>query len=168
MTSIMIEAYKYILREVALMKRALPVLVAVLLISIYGCSGGGGGNMLPVTPDETGRPASGYAHAPHNTWGLYQFAAYPAARMLEVVPLRAGNMHLNALRFLEPPPMAYLTVENIEFNANIIEVDVGLRHPFLGLNQFTGFDVCGILISNGTITGFDDSSIVMAGKPGDT
>jgi hypothetical protein len=33
--------------------------------------------------------------------------------------------------------------------------------------MFTGFDVCGILISNGSISGFDDPALVMAGD-GDT
>ncbi len=72
-------------------------------------------------------------------------------------------MHLNALPFLEPPALVFLSLETLQFNGDIIEADIGLRHPFLGLTEFTGFDVCGVLISNGSISGFDDSALVMAG-----
>lgn len=82
--------------------------------------------------------------------GLYQFTANPAAKTLDAIPLRATELHLNALPFLEPPPLVNLTIENLQFNGNIIEVDIGLRHPFLGLNEFTGFDVCGVFITNGS------------------
>lgn len=100
-------------------------------------------------------------------WGFWQLTADPVAKTLEAAPLRVADMHLNALPFLEPPPLLNLTLESIEFNGNIIEADIGLRHPFLGLNEFSGFDVCGILISNGTISGFSDADLVMAGD-GDT
>lgn len=76
-------------------------------------------------------------------------------------------MHLNALRFLEPPPYIYLTLESVQFNGNLISVDIGLRHPFLGLTRYTGFDVCGVLISNGAVSGFNDPDLVMTGE-GDT
>jgi hypothetical protein len=72
-------------------------------------------------------------------------------------------MHLNALPFLEPPPLVNLTLESLIFNGNIIDANIGLRHPFLGLSEFTGFDVCGVLITNGSVTGFSDPKIRMAG-----
>jgi hypothetical protein len=100
-------------------------------------------------------------------WGLWQFIADPEAATLDVVHLRIGDMHLNALGFLEPPPLVNLTLESLEFNGNIIEADIGLRHPFLGLTEFTGFDVCGILITNGSCSGFEDADLIMAGD-GDT
>jgi hypothetical protein len=71
------------------------------------------------------------------------------------------------LPFLEPPPFVNLTLDSLEFNGNLIEADIGLRHPFLGLTEFTGFDVCGVFISNGSSTGFTDPDLVMAGS-GDT
>jgi len=103
----------------------------------------------------------------HMCWGLWQFAADPAKGTLDVVQLRASDMHLNALVFLEPPPLLNLTLESLEFNGNIIDADIGLRHPFLGLTEFTGFDVCGVLITNGTNEGFSDTDLRIAG-PGDT
>lgn len=103
----------------------------------------------------------------HTLWGFYQFTANPDEETLEYVPLRTGELHLNVLPFLEPPPLVYLSLESLEFNGNIIEAGIGLRHPFLGLTEFSGFDVCGIFITNGSYTGFTDTGIRYAG-PGDT
>ncbi len=68
------------------------------------------------------------------------------------------------LPFLEPPPFVYLSLESLEINGNIVEADIGLRHPFLGLTEFTSFDVCGILISNGSVSGFDEADLLMPGQ----
>lgn len=103
----------------------------------------------------------------HQAWGLWQFTADPGAKTLDVMQLRTGSFHLNVLPFLEPPPLVNLTIENLEFNGNIINVDIGLRNPFVGFTKFTGFDVCGILITNGSETGFNDPDLRMPGD-GDT
>ena len=141
------------------------ILIAVLIAVTLGCSGTG--NDIPTMTSDNKLSASGSNAGSHQTWGLWQFIADPRNETLEVVQLRIGNMHLNALPFLEPPPLTNLTLESVQFNGNIIEVDIGLRHPFLGLNKFTGFDVCGILIANGSVSGFDDPDILMTGD-GDT
>jgi Tol biopolymer transport system component len=138
------------------------------MLLIWGCSGGSGDTVMPTVPIETERPASTGDYGAHCTWGMYQFVVDLDTQTLDAVPIRVGNMHLNALAFVEPPPLVFLTLETLQFNGDIIEADIGLRHPFLGLTQFTGFDVAGILISNGTITGFTDPDIVMAGNPEDT
>ncbi len=109
----------------------------------------------------------GDVHSSHQNWGVWQFTAVPDERLLDVVQLRTGNMHVNVLVFLEPPPLVYLTLDSIEFNGDIIDCVIGLRHPFLGLDEFTGFDVCGVLITNGSVSGFEDPALVMAGE-GDT
>ncbi len=129
-----------------------------------GCSGGTASDIA--APIDTGREQVS-ASASHLNWGLWQFIADPAAETLDVIPLREGDFHLNALVFLEPPALVYLSLETLQFNGNLIDADIGLRHPFLGLNEFTGFDVCGILITNGSYNGFGDPSIRFAGE-GDT
>ena len=100
--------------------------------------------------------------------GLWQFEADPTAGTLDATPLREAAMHLNALPFLEPPPLYYLTIESpVEFSGNLVDVDIGLRHPFPGLKEFTGFDARGIIITSGNKSGFHDSGIRYAG-PGST
>jgi hypothetical protein len=158
--------------------------IAILMvIMLIGCSGSGG--QLPSMPDygkDTGGGFDGfdatsgegveirdvvYDQGGHITWGLFQFILNPTGEAVDIVQLRTGAIHLNAIKFLEPPPGVYLSVGNIHFSGNILDVDVSLRHPFLGLTEYTGFDVTGIMITSGSYSGFSDTDIVYAG-PGDT
>ena len=145
------------------MPKSLLLIILVVTLMLLGCSSGSSVDVT--TPDEPMDKSA--TETSHSLWGLWQFTADPVTGTLDVVPIRTAEMHLNALPFLEPPPLLYLTLETLEFNGDIIDVDIGLRHPFVGLTQFTGFDVCGILISNGSYGGFTDSDIHYAG-PGDT
>ncbi len=143
------------------MKRITLLITIMALVVAFGCSSGAD------NPVAVGDVQHNPAQACHYTWGLWTFSADPEAGTLDVTRIRGGDMHLNALQFLEPPPLVNLTLESVQFNGNIVEADIGLRHPFLGLNEFTGFDVCGILITSGSVDGFTDPDIVMASE-GDT
>ncbi len=132
------------------------ITAVVVLLMLVGCSGDGGALAPP-------KDIERITHGNHAMLGMWQFTADPVAETLDIVPMRVSGMHLNALPFLEPPPFLNLTLESLEFNGDILEADIGLRHPFLGLTRFSGFDVCGVLITNGSITGFDNSDLVMAG-----
>ncbi len=104
----------------------------------------------------------------HALLGYYTFICDPNNSTVEVVTLRGSALHLNALKFLEPPPNLHLSLEGpVYFNGDVIDVNIGLRNPYLGLVEFTGFDICGIVITRGSLTGFHDPGIVMAGE-GDT
>ncbi len=140
------------------------IIIAIFaaIIAMYGCSSGNGTPVTPVEQRDVVASASS-----HYNWGMWQFTADPASETLDVVPLRVADLHLNAMPFLEPPAKLYLTIETLEFNGDIIDIDIGLRHPFLGMDKYTGFDVCGIFITKGNKTGFDDPDLVMAGE-GDT
>ena len=132
----------------------IPLLFLTLVVT-WGCSNSGVGLTSPA--EEISRDAS--TGMSHQLWGYWQFTADPDAGTLEAIPLRTADGHLNVLPFLEPEPLVYLTLENIEFDGDIIEADIGLIHPFSGLVEFTGFDVCGIVISRGSESGFSDSKI---------
>jgi len=146
------------------MKNYLLLPLAVLLsVYIAGCSAGG--DAIAPAADKVINEIT--THSTNQCLGLWQFIANPEAETLEIIQLRCGAFHLNALPFLEPPALVNLTLESLKFNGNIIEADIGLRHPFLGLTEFTGFDVCGIFITNGSVTGFSDADLRIAGS-GDT
>jgi len=145
--------------------RFLALIIIIFCTGVTGCSHGEGSQ--PVAAPIEGQddiPAS-WGETSHMSWGLWQFIADPAAGTLDAKPLRQGAIHLNALKFLEPPPLAYITFESKpKFSGDIVDVDIGLRHPFLGQTQYSGFDVCGILISNGSLSGFEDGSIIIPWK----
>ncbi len=143
------------------LKLSIGVLSLIFIVG-FGCSSGDG--FTPVSPEQPGLTRA--SDVSHSCWGFYQFVCDPEAGTIDIIPLREAYMHLNALPFLEPPPLLNLTLESLEFNGDLIEADIGLRHPFLGLDEFSGFDVCGIVISNGSYTGYSDTDIRIAG-PGD-
>ena len=147
-------------------KKVLLVVALGLVAAAWGCSHG----MAPIEPSmvATPTPAEAATSDPHGLWGLYALACDLAAGTIDIEPLREAEMHLNALHFLEPPAYVNVTLESKpKINGNILDIDIGLRHPFLGQNIYTGFDVCGIMFSHGSVTGYADPDVIMAGE-GDT
>ncbi len=141
----------------------IPLVVLILLLVFsLGCSRGGS----PAAPETNGME-KGALDSSHYTWGVFTFICDPVSSSIDIVTMREATLHLNALPFLEPPPLGLLTIESLEFNGNIADVDIGLTHPFLGLTEFTGFDVCGIMFSHGSVDGFHDPELAIAGE-GDT
>lgn len=138
------------------------LVTAIVFVLCLGCAGSAGDTpMLPTTSDAPRAPA--IEESSHFICGLWRFAADPESGTLEVTPLRSAALHANVVPFLEPPPGYRLKVSNIFFDGTICDVDVSLTHPFPGLSEYTGFDVCGIMITNGTSTGFHDPDLIMAG-----
>ena len=149
--------------EVKPMRWLFLALVAGIFIAA-GCSGANG---IPSTPGTETLKSGNSPEESHALWGLWQGIIDPSAETIELTPSRIADFHLNALPFLEPPPLLNLSLESLQFNGDIIEADIGLRHPFLGLTEFTGFDVCGVFITDGSMSGFTDADIALAGD-GDT
>jgi hypothetical protein len=135
----------------------------ITILAIVGCTTAN----TPVTPSQPTHPVSASVQKqPHSLWGLWQITADPIANTLTAIPLRTGNMHVNALVLLEPPAGLRLKISNLVFIDKICDVDVTLIHPYPGLSQYIGFDVAGILISKGTLAGFHDPDLIMP-APGD-
>jgi len=143
--------------------KSLIIIFPVVLFLFLGCSH----NVDPTGPIAGTYGGQDHLSA-HNLFGLYTFICCPEEDAVEVMPLRNSELHLNALKLLEPPPYLYLTLESKPtFSGNVLDVDIGLTHPFSNQAVYTGFDVCGIVFAHGTLTGFSDPSIVTAGT-GDT
>ena len=145
-------------------KQSAVILLAGILMAI-GCSQG---EAVVAPAVDASREVISSESSNHQLLGLYTFACDPASGAVDAVPLRESELHLNALTLLEPPPLVLLTIEGKPiFNGNILDVNIGLRNPYIALNQYTGFDVCGIVFTHGSLSGFADPDIVMAGA-GDT
>ena len=84
--------------------------------------------------------------------GLWQFTIDPVQKSLDCVPLRAIQTHMNALTFMEPPAGVLLKIDQVvSVVSGEITVDIALTHPYPGANFAAAFDVCGILISHGSL-----------------
>ena len=154
--------------------RILSVIFSSLLIFlIIGCSAGNN----PVIPDDnlTDPDHSHIADSFNNNvlWGYYSVSINADTLMADVIPLRGASFTANVTRFMQPPMsptnMVSFTVDIADSDpgTGFFAVDVTLRHPFPGLYYYNGFDVRGIMMAYGSVTGDHDSSVFMTGD-GDT
>jgi hypothetical protein len=126
-------------------------LIAVLL---NGCSGSSGSPSLP-SPLERNRRHTVAQDSSRFVWGLWEIGIDAAGTTVEIVPLRGPQMTVDVVKFLQPPSPAgnciSVSVKDIsEFKSEgRIVLDVGLKHPFPGYDQFTGFDVYGVFVHRG-------------------
>jgi len=161
---------------------SLFVLVFILLVGATGCSGGGNN---PASPDPGGSTGTqlGMASArdsadvtgssdlrqnPHQLWGLYEVSVDADEGSIEIVPIRTAAIHLNAVKLLEPggKPGGLQVAGPLEWSdgKTVLDVDIRIVHPFPDAMQFSGFDVKGIVITSGTVTGLSDPDLVMSGS----
>jgi hypothetical protein len=89
-------------------------------------------------------------------WGIYEIEWNSDLEAFEILPVRTIQFQANVTRFLQPPssPTNLLSVV-IKPGSNLlngyVDVDVTIRHPFVGLKKFRGFDVRGIVMGNGSL-----------------
>jgi hypothetical protein len=68
-----------------------------------------------------------------------------------LVPKRGSRFHLNALKFLESYCADCLQIVDLTNNGDgTVDLTVRITHPFLGHPEYTGFDVKGIIMFNGS------------------
>ncbi len=148
--------------------RLLHWLIAGLILSLaLGCSRATG----PTTPDESPGDLTALADAsPADSstgtrylWGYWSLVIDPEAQTIEAVPLRSNSLHVNVVKFLEEG-LLFISFANLTYGTDTVDLDVQLQHPFPGLNQYTGFDVRGIFITPGSVTGYSDYGIILAGE----
>ena len=72
---------------------------------------------------------------------------------MEMVPARGVEIHLNARQFLEDAPCQdCLKVVKVQkdMSSMVLTATIQMTHPFTGLAKYTGFDVRGVVITNGS------------------
>ena len=146
-------------------------LVFFLALMIIGCTSG-----TPTTPDstpalDTGRETvSGAGN--HALWGVWDISIDPETLTAEIIPVRGPQFTCNVTRLMQPPSSPIHMVKILvgggsDPSTGYFEVEVQLTHPFPGMNQFSGFDVRGILMADGTNEGMHDPTASRSGT-GDT
>ena len=129
----------------------------ILGLSLLGCSGGGGGPLMPdmagtdveITPAAGGQAGARLdKEGNHALWGLWLMNVNEDHTRIEPIPLREAGFHFNVVGYLENPPGTQLIrVSNPSWTEDdTLMVDIQLIHPFGAKPALTGFDVRGIAI----------------------
>ena len=134
------------------------LIVTCVVLVLTGCSGGSG-PFVPGTepgPFDISNPISDRNATESNHVCLFYSLIYidatnPDEIKFEIVPLRAGSIHMNILKFLETG-ICIDCFKIVGFNfpkPGVLDVDIEITHPFTDLH-FTVFDVRGIMMFNGS------------------
>lgn len=157
------------------MRFKLIFITAFIIAIISGCSGV---SQSPVSPsDTTSNAISSGMSVDKHLWGYWNVAIDTVSGGVELIPLRGAEFTANVVNFLQPPAgsIANLQVQITDLTnfpgEGRLTVDVTLKHPFPGLDEYTGFDVYGVFVHTGgmvfmhgneaiTITDGDTSAIL--------
>ncbi len=144
---------------------------AVLLIAgmfAVACSSGTSSPILPGTgnPELTSGSTGIQRDATSKgTWGIWEVSIDTATWDVTIVPLRGTQFTVDVVTFLQPPDgnPSNLSIDVTDvsgyFDQGLITVLAGLRHPFAGLDMYTGYDVYGALMSPGSLFGSYDADV---------
>jgi len=123
----------------------------IILIAVPGCSEGPSPTSPDVEPTQSGQGSSGSLQA--QLWGYWDITIDTSTGEVTAVPDRSAMFSANVVTFLNSNPA------NLSFQINKIvqgadytdiDINIGLTHPFPGLNQYDGYDVRGIFIGDGS------------------
>ncbi len=137
------------------MKRLSIVVSLLILILLASCSGASSAGVQPDPLEISSVPKIERQSDPHSPqlWGLWQVEWNPEENRFDTAPLRSVMFACNVIKFIN----AYDT--NLIIKVNSMEhepgwmnadLDIGLRHPFLGFDCYTGFDVMGVFMGQGS------------------
>jgi len=152
-------------------------LALALIFIISGCSGSGGNPITPGSPvpdqgltgstpqdmPDADRSADGGFRA---LWALYDITIDSDTLAVEITPIRHEAFTFNVTRFLQPPAgdasnLGIALVDTSQFqSAGRIDLDISFTHPFPSLPKTRGFDVMGVFMSDGSIEGEQDPSVL--------
>ncbi|HDS29785.1 MAG TPA: hypothetical protein ENN67_01950, partial [Firmicutes bacterium] len=136
----------------------IPFGITILAAMIIGCSN----STAPVEPSNTpdiSRPRLSETDSNRALWGMWHCEIDPETLQVEIIPVRTADFTCNVTKFLQPPNapmhMLYITIlSGSNPSEGYIIADVTVRHPFVGIAYYRGFDVRGILMSDGsTVSG---------------
>jgi len=138
-----------------------------IIAFIFGCSNGSSPITLPNEEDTSSLSPATQSVAENQSnrhlWGLWEIQIDAITGAHEIIPLRTVEWHVNCITFLERSGTSTIKLSDVLVDGSYVDVNVGLTHPFPGLNQYCGFDVRGIFIGDGSFDEFaSDGDLVMA------
>ena len=132
-------------------------LIALVGMLICGCSGKSSQPITPDTPESSPGITYDNSLAVNSTGGGHRLLNYgfiyinPDEGVVDLIPVRAGEFHLNILKLLEVGPCTdCFRIVGFNFpQPDLLDLDVRIDHPFDFLD-LSVFDVRAILMFNGS------------------
>jgi len=132
-------------------------LLILMMLVISACSGGSDPISGSLTGGDEGLTSPRAANLESTTmlWGYWNIGIDTETDMVEILPMRGAMMHVNAVLWMQPPAgsVANLGIAIIDDSEYIstgeLSIDVSLSHPFPGLDQYSGFDIMGVFMTDG-------------------
>ncbi len=152
-----------------------PMMATLLvLLVLAGCTAAG---ESPITGDVEGTPNGHISSMVSDPgagtfcWGMWEVSIDPVEGTYEIRPVRDAEFMVNVVMFLQPPAgnLNNLILRKMMVDMTsepgyiIVDVDVGLKHPFPGLMRYTGFDVRGVFMQNGQYISELDAMLTYGG-----
>ena len=128
-------------------------LTAILVAIAVGCAHDATAPVAPdaLAPGTTMTQCNATVEDNHRLWAEFTLFIDAERERVDVVPRRDMHLHLNSLKFLEDYCKNCLEIISIKNNGDsTIDLTVGISHPFPGYPEYTGFDVKGIIMFNGS------------------
>ncbi len=100
-------------------------------------------------------------------WGMWEYHIDLDEMSVDITPLREAELTCNVNRFIDGPPLCLTTeIEQVDEHPDFVDItlNVGIRHPFPGLGVYTGFDVIGVFMGDGTSTWIGPDGFAIAGE----
>jgi hypothetical protein len=131
------------------------ILIGILILAFIttgiGCASVNPVGTNPSSPQSAA--TSGEESGSRVLWGLWNCYLSPDGTSIEIEPLRTATFTANVNKVLEGKN-GNLAIKNIDlsnlFTDGSLNCTVTLTHPFPGLHKYDGFDVYGILMSDGS------------------
>ena len=130
-------------------------LLASLILAVSSCSGNTNSSAQPnmkansaVTPLE-----EQFSSGNTNLWGFWAVSWNPAQNNFDAVPLRSAMLACNVIKFINASDSnLIIKVNSVDHQSNWVDfdLDIGFKHPFPGLDIYTGFDVMGVFLGRGS------------------
>jgi hypothetical protein len=148
----------------------------LLMVVVFGaflalsCSGSSTGPLTPdlgQTPPELDYPNSAQSNGGNaRLMGFWEIHIDTVNETAEAVPLRDAMYTCNINEFVDGPPWnLLLEMRTIDTQPGYVDIpmEVGLQHPFPGADTFTGFDVLGVFMGDGSVPYPGIRGMTMAG-----
>lgn len=147
------------------------VISSLAAIIVLGCNNSQQGTVSPNLQTATTNACEINTRDSKVLWGIWDVTIDTERGFIEALPLRGAEFTANVTVFLQPPmgKLSNLKFSNLDLSkwsdTGVLEIDVGLTHPFPGLEYYTGFDVMGVFRHDGSYISDYDPAVTW-GKPG--